>query len=285
MVTENFRYVVAVISWHFAQILRPSTLTIEGEAEAAFSSSDGSCLFMKTATASGYRILCHHWASFGGGNGTIIPWPEKIPVQAQMAVSSVGSRNSAHIIFLVPQYNFCGSLYVRITRKSSEYAFRSNADSNASAEDVKHTFNNSLIDCHSEVWTRFPVQAPICRETTAAAVHAPRSITFVSSAPCPSFAPYFSRMVRDFEHNTRKPTQGLLAQIQVTAQDDWDPTRVDLPTSELQAGDWLVGLFCLIPIHLAVTGSNRFIPLKDGVISPKFEQSLLGANVAQISEA
>jgi hypothetical protein len=36
---------------------------------------------------------------------------------------------------------------------------------------------------------------------------------------------------------------------------------------------------------LAVTGSNRFIPLKDGMISPQFEQSLLGANVAQISEA
>ena len=198
MVTENFRWVAAVISWYFAQIFRPSTLTIEGEVEAAFSSSDGSCLFMKTATASGYRILCHHWASFGGVIGTIIAWPEQIPVHAQMAVSSVGSRNSTHIIFMVPQHNFCWSLYVRIPRKSSEYVFRSNDDDNGSTVDVKRTVNNSLIDCHSEVWTRFPVYAPICRETTEAAVHAPRSITFVSSAPSTSFAPYFSKMIRDF---------------------------------------------------------------------------------------
>lgn len=92
-------------------------------------------------------------------------------------------------------------------------------------------------------------------------------------------------MVREFEHKTRKPTKGLLSQIRIAALSHWDPTEVDDQISELQMGDWLVGLFCLIPIHLAITGSNRFIPLKDGVISPEFEQSLLGANVAQISEA
>jgi len=33
-----------------------------------------------------------------------------------------------------------------------------------------------------------------------------------------------------------------------------------------------------------VTGQNRFIPLRDGVISQEFEQSLLGADVARIAE-
>jgi hypothetical protein len=152
-----------------------------------------------------------------------------------------------------------------------------------STEDVEQTENNSLIDCHAEVWTRFPVQAPISREMNASAIH-PRSILFVSTAPSSSFAPYFSKMAKDFEHSTRKPTKGLLAQIRVTGQEHWDPQDA-ASISEIQAGDWLVGLFCLIPIHLAVTGSNRFIPLKDGVISPQFDQSLLGADVAQISEA
>jgi hypothetical protein len=263
---------------------RPSTLRIDGELAAAYSSSDGACLFVKSINANGCRIICQHWTSFGGGNGKEIAWPDSIPVESQMVVSSVGNRNSTHIIFMIPEGNLCISLHVRITRKSSEFAFRSTTNGSNLAENTKQTENNSLIDCHAEVWTRFPVQAPISRETNASAIHRPRCVTFVSIAPASSFAPYFSKMVREFEYSTRKPTKGLLAQIRVTGQEYWDPV-VSTPTSEFQAGDWLVGLFCLIPIHLAVTGSNRFIPLKDGMISPQFEQSLLGANVAQISEA
>ena len=33
-----------------------------------------------------------------------------------------------------------------------------------------------------------------------------------------------------------------------------------------------------------MTGQNRFIPLRDGVISQEFEQSLLGADVGRIAE-
>lgn len=202
-----------------------------------------------------------------------------------MMVSSVGIRSSTHIIFTVPQDNFCGSLYVHITRKSSEFAFRSNFDNSESARNIKRTANNSLIDCHAEVWTRFPVQAPICRETNASAIHVPRTVTFVSSSPSAPFSAYFTKMIRDFEHKTRKPTKGVLAQLRVKSQNKWDPIKAKDATSELQAGDWLVGLFYLIPLHLAITGSNRFIPLKDGIISPQFEQTLLGANVSQIAES
>jgi hypothetical protein len=267
-----------------ANMTRPSTLRIEGELADAYSSADGACLFVKSINASGCRVICHHWESFGGGSGKVIAWPAHIPVQSQMVVSSVGSRTSAHIIFLTPEDNSCTSLHVRITRKSSEFAFRSTMGGSESTANVAQTENNSLIDCHAEVWTRFPVQAPISREMNASAIHRRRSILFVSTAPSSSFAPYFSTMIKDFELSTRKPTKGLLAKIRVTGQDRWDPQDA-ASISELQAGDWLVGLFCLIPIHLAVTGSNRFIPLKDGVISPQFDQSLLGADVTQISEA
>jgi hypothetical protein len=90
-------------------------------------------------------------------------------------------------------------------------------------------------------------------------------------------------MTREFERKTRKPT-GKLSEISVTAV-QWSEQYDTNELSSLDAGDWLVGLFCLIPIHIAITGSNRFIPLKDGVISSTFEQTLLGASVAEISEA
>jgi hypothetical protein len=49
-----------------------------------------------------------------------------------------------------------------------------------------------------------------------------------------------------------------------------------------RAGEWLVDFFCLIPIHLAITKENNFIPLKDGVLSAGLETSLLGADVGRI---
>ena len=136
-----------------------------------------------------------------------------------------------------------------------------------------------------QVWTRFPVNAAIVKETIATAIHQPRSILFVSNASSSAFAPYFDTMVWRFEYKTRKPTKNLLKQIIIRASQEWEHASSEIPTSEFQTGDWLVGLFCLIPLHLAVTRSNRFIPLRDGVDSPEFEHSLLGANVAQISEA
>lgn len=92
-------------------------------------------------------------------------------------------------------------------------------------------------------------------------------------------------MIHEFERKTRKPTRGILARIKVSATEQWEPITQEQDISAFQTGDWLVGLFCLIPIHLAVTGANRFKPLKDGVISPAFEQSLLGVSVAEIAEA
>jgi hypothetical protein len=174
---------------------------------------------------------------------------------------------------------------VQITRKSSEFTFRSDSKGHPLGGPTRATVNNSLIDCHAEVWTRFPVYAAVRSETTETAVHYPRSILFVSSSTASSFGPYFSTLVREFEVKTRKPTKGILKQIKIAALKQWNPFSFDIPISELQGGEWLMGMFCLIPIHLAVTGSNRFNPLKDGVISPEFEKRLLGQNVAQISEA
>jgi hypothetical protein len=229
-------------------------------------------------------IRCFHWASFGSNTGVEIPWPEQIPTTSSMVVSSLGYRSIPHLIFLDPEDAICHSLLVEITQKSSEFSFRADMGPNSRTRSKKGTTNNSIIDCHAEVWTRFPVHATIRKENTEAAFHYPNSIHFVSSSPPPSFEPYFSNLIREFETKTRKPTKGLLKQIRVSASQDWDLTSSCLEISELQAGEWLVGMFCLIPIQLAITKNNRFIPLKDGVSSPEFEKSLLGANVAQIAE-
>ncbi len=58
--------------------------------------------------------------------------------------------------------------------------------------------------------------------------------------------------------------------------------RTSQDVSSFKAGEWLVDLLCLIPIHIAVTRDNRFIPLRDGIWSAEVERDLLGATVDQI---
>jgi len=187
-----------------------------------------------------------------------------------------------HAIFLDLSTPVCWSITLYITSKIGEYHFRAGGDrSDSVGKDMVH---NSLIDCHSEVWTQYPVQTTFHRETAPGTKHCRRSITFISSSSSDSFSKYLTALIRDFKQKTRKPAREL-ADISVAAQPSFDPASPNFPISQFKSGDWLVGLFCLIPIHIAVTGQNRFIPLCDGVISQEFEQSLLGADVARIAEA
>lgn len=262
---------------------RPATLQLGQAPIHIASSSDGACLFVFDAQRAGVRLRCFHWASLGQTHGINIPLPPFVNPLSPIAVSSVGNRHSTHVIFLDKQNRSCISLSMRITKKSTDFEFTS-SDDHVERKKARDTINNALIDCHSEVWTRFPIQAAIQREHTAMANPAPKTILFVSSADPDAFQPYFTTMVRDFEHKTRKPTRGILSKIRISATENWFPSDQVFRLSRYQMGDWLVGLFCLIPIHIAITGSNRFKPLKDGVISPDFERSLLGASVSEIAE-
>ena len=229
------------------------------------------------------RLLCYHLASFGSAAAIPIELPEEFRFGVNMAVSCVGKAENPHAIFLDNSAAICSSVSLHIASKTSEYDFRAGGVRPDSVE--KNTVHNSLIDCHSDVWTRYPVQAAIRRETAPGTNHYPRSITFISPISPDSLSKYFKALIRDFEQRTRKPTRRQLTDINVTTQPSFDPASPSFPISQFKAGDWLVGLFCLIPIHIAVTGQNRFIPLRDGVISQEFEQSLLGADVGRIAEA
>jgi len=229
------------------------------------------------------RLLCYHLASFGSVAAIPIQLPEELQLSADLVVSCVGQTENPHAIFLDQSAQVCSSTSLRITCKTSEFDFRAGGVRSDSVE--KPTVHNSLIDCHSDVWTRYPVQAAIRRETAPGTNHYPRSITFISPNSPDDLSKHFKALIREFEQKTRKPTRRQLANISVAVQPFFDPVSPNIPTSQFKAGDWLVGLFCLIPIHIAVAGQNRFIPLRDGVISQEFEQSLLGADVGRIAEA
>ena len=204
-----------------------------------------------------------------------IELPKELHLGANMAVSCVGQTENPHAIFLDRSTPRCSSISLHITSESSEYDF---------CPDENRSGSIALIDCHSDVWTQYPVQAAIPREAAPGTKHCPRSITLISSNSSHSFSKYFDALIRDFKQKTRKPARQL-ADIIATAKPFFDPASPNFPISQFKSGDWLVGLFCLIPIHIAVAQQNRFIPLQDGVTSQEFKQPPLGEDVVRIAEA
>jgi hypothetical protein len=166
--------------------------------------------------------------------------------------------------------------------------FKEDGGRNALNNQGRHTLHNSLLDCHAEVWSRYPVLAAVTRRTvTSLSERKEKSLTFVTDHDFQPFNDYFSDLIQTFERTTMKPTGDELRLIKVSAEQygvfgkkvigdpDWDVSRY-------RVGEWLVDVFCLIPIHIAVCRENRFVPLADGVLSSDLERNLLGAEVNRI---
>ena len=179
------------------------------------------------------------------------------------------------------------SIAIDITRKTTEVVFQEKGNKSES-KDGTHTRHNTLIDCHKEVWTRFPVLPAVKRRTiTSLSERRPKSLMFITENPTQPFASYFSELIQGFVKATRKPTGDELRGITVSAIDfesllDKTVYNLKWDVSQYRVGEWLVDLLCLIPIHIAVCRENRFVPLANGVISAELERTLLGADVNQI---
>jgi len=203
-------------------------------------------------------------------------------------VTSMVARGRVFLLALDIDAQCVNSIAIDITRKVTEVIFQEKDGNYASKDGAGRTHHNNLLDCHKEVWTRFPVLPAVKRRTiTSLSERHPKSLTFITENPTLPFASYFSDLIQGFVKATRKPTGDELRHIQVSATDFEsfcdkmvpDPSR---KVSRYRVGEWLVDLLCLIPIHIAVCRENRFVPLANGVISSELERSLLGADVSQI---
>ena len=230
------------------------------------------------------EMVAYHWASFGSNrDGIRIPLPSMLG-HVSFGVTSLGPRSAVHIFGLSESAFGIQSMVLQIQRKSSEFQFKE-LGHQVTERAQSETTNNCLLDCHFDIWTRFPVQAAIQRETISPLRRCRQSITFLTDSPNAPFAAYFDKLVRSLQNRIHKPSGRVLSDVRVSATLDVDLTSRDLMISLYSAGEWVVELLCLIPLHLAVTRQNRFIPLKDGLWTPEYERELLGADVGQIVDA
>ncbi|KAG8795909.1 hypothetical protein FRC12_008164 [Ceratobasidium sp. 428] len=275
--------ILSLVTRHF----RPASLTITGHIVDVFSAPDGSCIFVTVTTdnsaPSQQKLLAFHTASFGlnedGINPTVLP-----PSDVRRVVTSFEGRNRIHVLSFSTERKAMVSTALQVKQKITEFSFRSNKSQSTST--IAETVNSCLLDCHMEVWTRFPVVPAVLRSTLVLSHgREPRRLIFASQGKLDEADSYFARMITKFEQTTRKPMDGPLSTISVAASSASPRALVqDFACSKFLLGGFVVELLCLIPLHLAITRDNRFIPLKDGVWDPVHESSLLGADVPTIIE-
>lgn len=261
-------------------VYRPAHVQLSEPPRKVFSTPDGSCLLL--VGRNGVHAI--HWATFGSNRGTLLDIP--FIDSGSFAVTSLERRNIVYILMLDPSRAICGSVALSITSQSTEFIFRaqcSNRDGMGVVLEQK-TFHNCLIDCHSDIWTRFPVVPAVERNILSSSGRFDPALAFITPRDHRRYAPYFRDLVTGFTYKTRKPTDGKLDDIKIHTSDMDSILRK--PTSKwvsaFRAGAFLLEIFCLIPIHIAVTRENRFVPLKDGVLRADFERQMLGASVGRI---
>ncbi|KAF8548149.1 hypothetical protein OG21DRAFT_1501183 [Imleria badia] len=281
---------------------RPATLQLDQVPFSVSSTPDGSCLLVAQAMGSDLVVTAYHWSTFGSTEGIPLDLAP-LTVESGPMVTSLISRTAVHVVALDFEAHVCRSHALDITRKVTEFMFK---EKGARSSFASHgaggamTAHNCLIDCHADVWTRFPVLSAVQRETfSPSTVRSARTLVFVTDRDYQRYAPHFKNMIRTFERATKKPTGDILKSIRVSAASfavfaaklcgGVDPPNANRNRawniSAYRAGEWLVEFLCLIPIHLALAKDNRFVPLKDGVYSPDLERSLLGADVNRIVDS
>jgi hypothetical protein len=266
--------------------IRPASLRLSSSPSAIYSSPDGSCLLVLQAQGSRPSLTVYHWETFGSTDGISLPLPT-FPLEGAVVTSMVG-RGRVFLLALDTDAHCVNSVAIDITRKITEVVFQEKGNGNASKNGTHRRGHNILLDCHKEVWTRFPVLPSVKRRTiTSSSERRPKSLIFITENPTLPFASYFSDLIQDFVRATRKPTGDELRGITVSTtgfESLLDKTVFNLKwdVSQYCVGEWLVDHLCLIPIHIAVCRENRFVPLANGVMSAELERSLLGADVNQI---
>ncbi|KAI9443812.1 hypothetical protein H4582DRAFT_1039790 [Lactarius indigo] len=265
---------------------RPASIQLQSLPNAIYSSPDGSYFFVHHTHDSGPSLTAYHCETFGSTGAIALDVPE-FPLESAVLTSMV-SRGRVFFLGLDTDSQAVKSVVIDITKKVTEFTLKERGGKYPWDSGTRHTRNNSILDCHAEVWTHFPVLAAVRRSTiTSRSERQRKTLAFITDHHTRPFASYFYHLTHMFEVTTLKPTGDELRSIRVTTAQfrsflDTVLLKSDWKVSRYRVGEWLVDLLCLIPIHIAVCRENRFVPLVNGVLSAELERSLPDAEVNQI---
>ncbi|RIB16915.1 hypothetical protein C2G38_2188736 [Gigaspora rosea] len=125
---------------------------------------------------------------------------------------------------------------------------------------------NGLLDVYSMVFTKYSVTNPFGQ------MDEPLKLTIIMDLNNNNleidnyktkFQIYIRKLFKKFRKETKKPMGHLKKFIaNCSTFENFDSLANEY--TEYNLGDWIIQLFCLIPIQIAVAHDNEFIPIRDG---------------------
>ena len=255
LLTQQFRcdFIDYCILNQSDHVYRPASVILDQTPTSVHSTPDGACLLLSFMIGSKVVLKAYHWATFGSTDGIDITCPDNFT--GSLLVTSMVNRANVHVISLDTTSKACSSLALDITKKITDFTFREHGEAGFSKRKSANTLHNCLIDCHEDVWTRFPVFAAVQRQTILSShERCPPKLVFVVDGEehHQHVGPHFLEMKHRFHQKTHKPLSNDLKIMEATAEDfdqflhspDWDK-------SIFCVGEWLVNIICLVcdPIH------------------------------------
>ena len=165
---------------------RPATLQLEQVPYSVSSTPDGACLLVAQAKGRNLAVTAYHWSTFGSTEGIPLNLAP-LTTENGLIVTSLISRTAVHVVALDFQEHACRSHALDITRKLTEFTFKEKDAWGSARHGARAgsggnaTAHNCLIDCHAEVWTRFPVLPAVQRETiSSSSLRSARALVFVA---------------------------------------------------------------------------------------------------------
>ncbi|KAJ3115004.1 hypothetical protein HDU96_001355 [Phlyctochytrium bullatum] len=150
--------------------------------------------------------------------------------------------------------------------------------------------SNSLLNVYQRMYTKFPIQS--CVEKEAKDTYDTCADLRISSLPEELFeasasaeelskfqkyaTSYFKSSFADLKRTTSKNIKPIAGfEVVVKRQSEFQRTffesccKLETPVS---FSEWLLAIFCLIPIQIAMANDNRFVPLSNGIVSSDINQ-------------
>ena len=218
-----------------------------------------------------------------------VPSSARLP---NMQVSSVNGKDNVYLLVLDREEGSLRSFSIGHADLSSNYYFKEMQERQKLLLQAQQSHHNSLLDCHYDVWTRFPLTPAIQREAlTTVPREQPKLFGFVSNSSGSELEIYFKDLLDHFQVNTTKSSVqdiGEFSHFTLTFASYMDHERSGAlwqRVAAYKAGQWLANVFCLVPIHVAIAHNNQFIPIKDGVWDPAGSARMVGKKLEQVVDS
>ncbi|KAH7337761.1 hypothetical protein B0J17DRAFT_664159 [Rhizoctonia solani] len=229
------------------------------------------------------ELLAFHWDSLEA-NSKGIKSAILSPCDGRRMITRLGGHGRVHIVSFSMATRAITSVALQATQGAAHFPPHLGCDQ--PSKDAAKTINNSLLDCHLEIWTQFPITPAVARISLTGINRRSHWLTFVSSTAMNQAERYLARMISRVKKITQKPISEALTAINVNSIslkgiDEYMSSQI----SVFKMGSFITELFCLIPMHLAVAKNNGFIPLKDGVWDLDYQRSLLGTDFSSNVDA